>query len=101
MPLIPQDLHLGLRQPRKAKHTNLRGNMRPGTRCPLLLQPLPQPTAHLLDPSTHRPQISLPLLEQNRVIQDTASNARTVRRRVGNLRPLQDSQLGSDMGIGS
>lgn len=100
MPLLPQDLHLRLAEPGKTEHPDLRGNMIPRAGRALLLQPLPQPSPHLLDTPTHRPQILFPLLEQGRIIQDPACDARTVRRRVGDLRPLQDRQLTRDIGIG-
>lgn len=71
--------------------------MIPSTRRTTLLQPLPQTTTHLLNTPTHRPQILLPFCEEYGVIEDLASNARTVRGGIRNLRALQDSQLTSNV----
>lgn len=98
MPLIPENLHLSLGQPSKAKHPNLTRNMIPRAGSPLRLQTLTQTTTHLLNTTTHSPEILFPLLKKRLVIQDATGNARTVRRRVRNLRPLQNSQLARNMG---
>lgn len=71
--------------------------MIPRARRTTRLQPLPQPSPHLQDPPTHRTQIILPLLKQNRIIQHTTRDASAVCGRVRNLRPLQDSQLGGNV----
>ena len=99
MPLLLQNLHLVFRQPRKAKHSNLIGNVLPRSRRPLCLQPLSETLPHLLNPSTHRPQIILPLSEQLWIIQHTAGNPRAVGRGVGDLRSLENGQLRSDISI--
>lgn len=97
MPLIPQNLHLLLIQPREAEHANLSRNVVPGARRTTLLQPLPQTATHLLNAPAHRAQILLPLLEEYGVVEDLAGNARTIRGGIRNLRALQDSQLARDM----
>lgn len=100
MPLLPQNLNLSLRQAGETKHANLAGNMIPRARGSLLLQSLPQSPSHLLDPTTHSPQILLPLLKELRVIQNPTRNSGTIGRRVGDLRALQNGQLTRDVGIG-
>ena len=75
--------------------------MVPVTGGPLSNQTLTQTTAHLLDTTAHSAEILLPLRKESRVIEDLASNAGAIGRRVRNLRALQDRQLASDVGVGS
>lgn len=93
MRILPNLQHLFLRQPGKAKHANLIRDVVPRPRRLQLLQLPSQLRPHLNDPSRHRPQIRLPLAEQRRVVQHETGNARAVRGRIADLRPLQDRQL--------
>jgi len=62
-------------------------------------QTLTQTTAHLLDTTAHSAEIILPLGEELRVIEDLASDASTVGRRVRDLGALQDSKLAGNVGV--
>lgn len=100
MPLIPQNLNLGLGQPSETEHANLCRDMVPGTRRAASLKALPETAAHLLDPTAHRAEVILPFSEERGVVQDAAGDAGTVSRRVRDLRPLQDGQLTSNVTVG-
>lgn len=52
--------------------------------------------AHVDDPVRHRLDVALPLLKHGLVVQDQADDARSKRRRVRDLLPLQDQQLRPD-----
>lgn len=97
MPLRPQRQNLLLRETSETKHANLGSDMIPRTRGTPLLQTIPETLPHLQNAATHRAQIRLPLLKKNRIVQHTTSNARTVSRRVRDLRSLEDSQLRRDV----
>lgn len=97
MPLLSQDLHLLLTQASEAEHANLARDVVPLPRGPLGLQPLLQSLAHLDDPAAHSAQVLLPLRKQLSIIEDQRRRTRTVRRRIRNLRALQDGQLAGNI----
>lgn len=94
--VFPQLKDLLLGQPREAEHADLLCDMLPAPWGAHLFELLPQRLAHSNDPSTHRPEIVLPLCKQFRVVQHERGDARAVRRRVADLRALQDCQLRED-----
>ena len=97
VPLIPENLNLVLIQAGEAEHANLGGNVFPAARGATLLQLLAQTTTHFLNPSTHGPQILLPLGKELGVVENLAGDPRTIRGRIGDLRALQDRQLTGDV----
>lgn len=97
MPLGAQRHNLLLRQAGETKHSNLRSNMIPRARRTPFLKTVSQSLSHVQNATTHRTQIRLPLLKELGIIQHATSNTRTVSRRVGDLRSLQNSKLGSDV----
>ncbi len=97
MRILSQLENLLLGQTRETEHANLIGDMVPTSLFPIeLLKPPPQRPAHLLDAPTHGPQVLFPFKEQSRIIEDSASNAGAVRRRVADFGSLQDRELGAD-----
>lgn len=90
VPLLAQDLHLLLTQPRKTKHANLASNMIPRARRALGLQSLLQAATHFDDAAAHGLEVLLPLSIQGWVVEYNTGNARAVRGRIRNLRALQD-----------
>lgn len=90
MPLLSEDLDLLLGQSSETEHADLTGDVFPVARCALCLEALPQTLAHLRDTTAHRAQVLLPLSEELGVIENAASDARPIRRRVRNFRALQD-----------
>ena len=101
MPLFLQHVDLSLRKTGKAKHANLIRDMIPRPRRTFCLQPSPQSGPHLLNPTTHGPQIVLPFREELGIIQHAIGNAGPVGRRIGNLTALQEGQLTGDILAGS
>lgn len=90
VPLLSEDLDLLLGQSSETEHADLTGDVFPVARCALCLEALPQTLAHLRDTTAYRAQVLLPLSEELGVIENAASDARPIRRRVRNFRALQD-----------
>jgi len=97
VPLIPEDLDLGLCQTREAEHPDLIGHVFPAARSALCFQPLTQPFAHLDDATAHRAQVVFPFCEEFGVIQNDACDAGAVGGWVRYLGTLEDRQLASDV----
>ena len=98
MPLLSQQFHLRLGQPRKAKHADLIGDVGPGARGALGFETLTQTAAHVGDAAAHRAEVAFPFGEQGRVVQHAGDDAGAVGRGVGDLGALEDGELGRDVG---
>lgn len=97
MKFFAQKLDLRLGQSCETKHADLIRNMLPRPGRSLLLEPCAHSPAHIRNATTHRLQITLPRLEQLRVVQDTAGDMCAIRRRIGDLGALQHGKLGGDV----
>jgi hypothetical protein len=90
--------HLLLAQPSKAEHTDLVGNVVPGTGGLEFLKLAAESITHADDTARHGAQVLLPLSEEVAVVEDCADDAGTVQRRIGDLGSLEDSQLRANAG---
>lgn len=97
MPLLPQCHHLLLTQPGEREHANLVCDVLPRSRSTLGLETRAQTLPHLDDAAAHRAQIFLPLGKEFGIVQNDAGDASTVRRRIGDLGPLQNGKLARDV----
>ena len=84
----------------EAEHANLVCNVVPCARSAQLFELGAQFLAHGQDAAGHGVEILLPLGVKLGIVQDGADDASAVQRRVGNLGPLQNCELGSHAGDG-
>lgn len=97
VPLLPQRHHLLFSQSGEREHANLVCDMIPCSWSAFGLEARTQALTHLDDAAAHRAQILLPLGKELGIIQNDASDASTVSRGIGDLRPLQNGKLARDV----
>lgn len=96
VPLILKDVNLKFRESSKTEHTDLIGDMVPGSGSFLLLEELADSIPHVNDATAHGTQVLLPFSEQCLVVHDGASDAGTVGGRIRDLGALEDIELRGD-----